>query len=40
MVLFCSFPETFISSEKGRIGGLGILNTAFNLSSICFKREL
>lgn len=40
MVLFCSFPKTFVLSEKGRIGGLGILNTAFSLSSICFKREL
>lgn len=38
--LFCSSPKTFILSEKGRIDGLGILNTAFSLSSICFKREL
>lgn len=40
VVLLCSFPKTFILSEEWRIGGLGILNTAFSLSSICFKREL
>lgn len=40
MVLLCSFPRTFILSEEWRIGGLGILNIAFSLSSICFKREL
>lgn len=39
MVLLCSFPKTFILSEELRIGELSILNIAFSLSLICFKKS-